>query len=42
MSDGGLPGICPRCKKILKIRMENGKAVCYCPDTKCGYRYEDA
>lgn len=41
MSAGGLPGVCPKCKRILKIRVENGKAVCFCPDAKCGYRYED-
>lgn len=36
----GLPGICPACGKILKIRMEDGKVVCVCPDKKCGYIYE--
>ena len=36
----GLPGICPACGKILKIRMEDGKVVCICPDKKCGYIYE--
>ena len=39
---GRLPGVCPKCKKILKIKVENRKAVCYCPDRTCGYRYEDA
>lgn len=31
MSDGGLPGVCPSCGKILKIRIKGGKAVCVCP-----------
>ena len=40
MDDKKLPGICPKCGKILKIRVQNGKAVCICPNPKCGYTYE--
>ena len=42
MDDGKLPGICPASGKVLKIRVKNGKAVCVCPNTKCGYVYEQA
>ena len=40
MSDGGLPGVCPSCEKILKIRIKGGKAVCVCPAKDCGFTYE--
>lgn len=38
----GLPGICPACGRILKIRVKDGKAVCVCPGRDCGYTYESA
>lgn len=40
MSDGGLPGVCPSCGKILKILIKGGKAVCVCPAKGCGFTYE--
>lgn len=42
MNINGLPGICSKCGKILKIRVQNGKAVCICPNKACGYIYESA
>lgn len=40
MSENDLPGICPVCGKILKIRIKDGKAICVCPAKDCGFNYE--